>query len=67
MKAKSPDHDHLTLCFGPDGSVNCYPETLDPSRLAVRLAKIVELLHAHPERIMCTTGACQEKRHGGHA
>jgi hypothetical protein len=28
---------------------------------------VVELLHQHPERIVCAAGACKERQCGGHA
>ena len=58
-----PEVDHLTLCFTPDGNVNFHPQTTDPARLARGLARIVELLHQDPERILCAAGACGDE-HG---
>jgi len=60
------DGDHLELCWGPDGQLNFYPETLDPERLARRLVEMVALLNERPRLIRCAAGACDGNcGHGG--
>ncbi len=52
-----PGFVHVTLCVGPDGRVNFYPDG-DPERLAERLAFIVQLFSERPTLIRCAVGAC---------
>jgi len=51
------EHLHITICFKPNDKINFYPEG-DRKELAVRLRRVVDLLHDRPELIRCAAGAC---------
>jgi len=57
-RARGSGFMHLTLCFSPSGEVSFYPDADDPQKLAISLAKIVDMLYENPELIVHAAGAC---------
>ncbi len=57
------EYMHITLCFGPTGEVNFYPDPgrNGPRELVRALARVALLLSQNPRLILCVAGACGGK------
>ena len=52
-------HAHLTICFGPGGGIDFYPDAdADKEAIVAGLTRVVEILHDDPDAIRCAAGAC---------